>query len=122
MAVSMSPKILAFKADAALTKGWAVKVGSDSKHVAKATAKTDNQIGIAQNTVTTAEDVVEVALPGGGAKGLAGGSISAGDMVSATSDGSLIATTTTDDNYVGMAQEDAVTGDYFNVNVQVGII
>lgn len=122
MSSIVKPHIYAFKADAAISKGHSVKIGTDSKHVAKATAASDKQVGVAQNDVTTAEDIVEVAVGGGGAQFLAGGSISAGDMLTATSSGAVVATTSNADRCIGYALEDAVSGDVFSGVVVVGII
>lgn len=120
MASTLQPIILAFKVDGAIPKGSAVKAGATSNsYVQKATAKTDKQIGVAQNATTAVDQKAEIAVAGG-AKGLAGGTISMGDMVSATSDGSLIATTTEDDRVIGMAMVDAVTGDLFDMLVIQG--
>lgn len=119
MSSTSYPKVLTFKADGAIPKGSAVKIGTDDKHVAKATAATDKLIGIAQNAATDAEDLVEVALPGGGAKGLSGGSISAGDLLTADSNGALVATTTANNRVVGIAMQDAVSADIFAVEVVV---
>jgi hypothetical protein len=77
--------------------GKAVKIGADSKHVAVASAASDKMLGIAQSDATNAEDEMEVALPGGGAKALAGGNISAGDLLTSDGSGKLIATTSNAD-------------------------
>lgn len=111
---------LTFKADAAISKGMAVKAGSDRNHVAKATAATQKIIGLAMNDAATAEDKVEVALPGGGAKGLCGDTVSFGDLLTADSAGKLVATTTANDKVVAQALEDGVVGDLIAVSVTMG--
>lgn len=116
MASTKAPEILAYKATAALTKGHAVKKGADDEHVAVCSAGTDKTLGLIQNTVTAADDVCEVAVAGG-AKGLAGGTISQGDLLAADSNGALVATTSANDKVIGMAEEDAVSGDLFSVLV-----
>ena len=113
------PNVLTFKAGGAIPKGSVVKPGADREHVAKATAATDKSFGLAQNAAAAAEDLVEVALPGGGAKALAGGSISFGDLLAADSNGALVATTTANDRVVAVAMEDAVAGDLFSCHVVV---
>jgi hypothetical protein len=119
---STSPqKILAFKADGAIAKGSAVKIGSDKEHVAKCTANTDASIGIAQNSVTTAEDCVEVAIAGGGAKALAKETIAAGKLLVPNADGSLEQTNASGDRVIAVAMESAVAGDLFAVEVQVAV-
>lgn len=116
MASTKAPEILILLADAAISKGHAVKIGSDSEHVAKAVLGTDLQIGIAQNAASALGDAVEVAVMGG-AKGLAGGSITAGSKLTATTTGALVATTSANDQVVGIALDGAASGDLFDVLV-----
>lgn len=122
MSAIAQPNVLTFKAGGVIVKGHAVKMGADDQHVVECTAKTDKQIGIAQNDASTAEDKVEVALPGGGSKVKAGGSISAGDLLASTTDGTLIATTTAADRYIAMAMEDMSSGDLGAAHVVAGLI
>lgn len=123
MASTFKPNIQIFKCDAVVTKGQPVKFGTDSEHVAKATAATDHMIGIAQNTTTAAEDLVEVALPGGGAKALcATGGVTRGDILTADASSNCATTTTNADRCVAVAMDSAVSGDLFDVFVQVGIV
>lgn len=68
--------------DAACVEGAGYKFGSDDKHVTIATAKTDKVIGVCQTQVgqvLAAEDPLELALPGGGAKILLHGTVTRGD-------------------------------------------
>jgi hypothetical protein len=117
MASNLAPKILVFKADAAISKGMAVKFGTDDEHVAKCSAATDQAIGLAQGDAASAEDLIEVAVNGGGGKALAGGTITRGDFVASDSSGNLVATTTGNDNVVGQAMASAVVSDIFPVLV-----
>jgi len=118
---SSEVRIKSFLADAAILKGQAVKIGSDRQHVAKGAANTDDCVGVAQNTVTTAEDEIEVALQGGGAKGLAGETITAGKFLVSAADGDLEQTNASGDRIVAMAMEAAVVGDIFGVEVVNGV-
>jgi hypothetical protein len=118
MASTKAPEILSYLADAAVAKGSVVKGGTDSQHVAKSTAGTDKSFGIAQNASAAAEDVLEVAVMGG-AKGLAGGAIAVGDLLTADSAGKLVATTSANDRVVGVALDSAVSGDLFEVLIQL---
>lgn len=113
-------KVLAFKADGAISQGMAVKAGSDNKHVAKATAATQKIIGLAWSSPEAAEDTMEVALPGGGGKGLCGDTVSFGDLLTADSAGKLVATTTGNDRVIAVAMEDGVVGDLISVEVIAG--
>jgi hypothetical protein len=118
MSVSREPQILAFKADGVLSKGMVVKAGSDGMHVAKSVLATSKHKGICQNDVDTAGDIVEVAMLGGGAKGLAGGTIADGDYLTADANGKLVATTTPGDHVIATAMESAVAGDIFSVDMR----
>ncbi len=120
MASTMAPVIQNFKADAAIAKGKAVKCGTDSEHVAVGAAVTDDCIGIAQSAAAAAEDKIEVALPGGGAKALAQTSIVAGTLLVSHTDGALKPIATAGDRIVAVAKEAAVAGDLFEVLVVLG--
>jgi Uncharacterized conserved protein (DUF2190) len=122
MSAYFQPKVLTFKADAAIPMGCVVKAGSDNAHVAKSVLATNKNIGIAQNAATILDDKVEVALTGGGAKGLAGGTIAFGDLLTSDANGALVATTTAGDRIVGIAMDAAVAGDLFSVEVSVGSV
>lgn len=101
MASTSEPKIYIWKATAAIAKGKCVKPGADDQHVQVASAATDKIIGIVQNDCTAAEDRLEVALNGSGAKALIGsGGCAFGDMLVADSNGALIVKDSTDDNRV----------------------
>jgi hypothetical protein len=122
MSAISCPKILAFKAAAAIAKGKVVKAGADNQHVAVCSAATDKSVGIMQSVPAAAEDICEVALPGGGAKGLLGGTVSFGDLLAPDSNGKLVATTTPGDRYIAMAMEDGVVNDMIAVEVVAGLI
>jgi len=113
------PCILTFKAGAAIPEGSVVKPGADNQHVLKSASAASKNFGIAQNAATLAEDKVEVALPGGGGKGLAGGAILFGDLLTSDVNGALVATTTANDRVVAVAMDDAATGDLFSLQVVV---
>lgn len=121
MASSLEPKIATFKADAAIAKGKAVKAGTDFKHVAVGAANTDRCLGIIQNAPTAAEDGAEVALPGGGAKGLLGETVSAGNDLVAHTDGSLVKPNADGDQIIARAVQDGVSGDLVDVIVYYGM-
>lgn len=111
-------RLQTFRSDAALGYGVAVKIGSDSQHVALVTAATDKAIGITQNTTDAAEQAMEVALPGGGAKARAGGTIAAGDELGFdASTGKMVKVASASDRVIAIAMESAVDGDYFAVEV-----
>lgn len=122
MSSTFKPNIQIFKSDAAITKGMAVKFGTDDTHVAKGALATDLLMGIAQNTVSAAAALVEVALSGGGAKGLAGGTVTRGDLVSCDSSGNIITSTTPGNRILGVAMQSAVSGDVFDIFVSCSLI
>lgn len=120
MSTYAQPKILAFLSDTAtIAEGSVVKVGSARTNVALAVTSTSLILGLAQSPVANAGDPVEVALPGGGGKGLcgSGGSIAAGDFLTADTSGALVTTTTTGDRVIAIAMEAAASGDLFSVHV-----
>lgn len=117
MSATARPHVLTFKADGAIAKGKAVKSGSDRDHVAVSAATTDKHIGIAQNDAVNAGDLVEVAMVGGGAKGLAQGTINAGAFLTSHTDGSLKKIAAANDRVIAMAMDSAVAGDILPVMV-----
>ena len=119
MASTSEPKILTFKADGVIAKGKAVKAGTDKDHVAIGAANTDRCLGIAQNASAAAEDLLEVALPGGGAKALLGETVVAGnDLVSGT-DGRLVKPNLAADEIIARAQQGGAANDLIAVEVVV---
>lgn len=122
MSSHAKPNALTFIAAGAIGKGKAVTLAADGKTVTQCSSVTDKSIGICLNAPAAIGDRVEVALPGGGAKGLAGGTISAGDLLAPTTDGSLIATVTATNRWVAIAMEDMVSGDLGSVHVTLGLI
>jgi hypothetical protein len=120
MASHSTPRIVAILAGAAISKGMAVKKGADDSHVIKGTANTSRCLGIAQNDAAAAEDCVEMAIGGGGAKGLFGETIAAGDYLVSHTDGSLVKANAAGDHIIAMAMHDGVVGDLGDVEVMYG--
>jgi len=104
------PKVVTYKAGAAISRGMAVKYGADKEHVVKAAANTDRCFGIALNDAASAEDLVEVALPGGGAYALLSENVGAGKDLCAHTDGSLAIVNAEGDQIVARALEDGSSG------------
>ena len=123
MASFQTANVLTFKCGAAIVKGSVVKPGADDDHVVLSAAATSKNLGIAMNDTTTAEDLVEVAFPGGGAKALLGsGGCAVGDLLTSDSAGSLVVTTTPGDRYVAMALAAGSENDLVSVLVVNGLI
>ena len=119
MSSHLEPVCMTFYSDTAvIAKGSVIKGGSDKSHVAKASAATDKNIGIAQNAVSAIGDKIEVAVDGG-SKGLLGGTVAFGDYLTSDSNGALVATTTNNDKIVAQAFESGVAGDLISVQVSV---
>ncbi len=113
-----NPRIVTLKATAAIALAYlAVKPGADNEHAQVAAAATDKIIGISQNAPTTADDPLEIALPGGGGRAKLGGSVSFGDYLTSDADGKLIATTTANDRVIAKAMSDGVLNDVIGVEV-----
>lgn len=117
MSSMIKPLIGTYEADAAISKGQAVKFGTSNKRVAAVAATTDLSIGIAQNAAVNAGDLVEVAHPGGGAKALAKATIAKGNILGHNADGSLQKLANANDKIIAQAMDDAVAGDIFAVLV-----
>lgn len=117
MSSSRAPIVQVYLADAAISKGMAVKFGTDFKHVAKSSANTNHHIGIAQSAPTTAEDAVEIAMPGGGAKALLGGTVAIGDYLTGHTDGSLVVCDGAGDVIIAQAMQAGVVSDIIDVSV-----
>lgn len=120
MASTFQQNMVIYKAGAAISKGMVVKFDTSDDHVIKAALATNSLIGIAQTAATTAEDLVEVALPGGGAKGLSGGVITRGALLTSDTSGKLVSTTSTADRIIGVALASAAADDLFDVMVVAG--
>lgn len=118
MANTLAPKIAVFSAGGTIVKGHAVKLSSKTV-VVECTAATDFGIGIAQTSAASG-DLVEVALPGGGAKAKAQTTIAIGKLVVSHTDGTLKPIATAGDRILGVAMDAAVVGDLFDVNVVMG--
>jgi len=120
MASSSTPRILAILAGAAIAKGKAVKKGSDDTHVIAGTANTSRCVGVCQNAPAAAEDVAEIAMPGGGAKGLLGESVAMGDFLVSHTDGTLVKANASGDHIIAMAMKDGVANDLIDIEVVAG--
>lgn len=119
MSAMVKPLIATYEAAGAIAKGKAVKYSDAAgKIVAQCTAATDKVVGIAQVTVTTAGDLVEVAKPGGGGKALAKAAISAGDRLGVNADGSIQKVAAQGDSEFAQAEQDAAANDIFAVMVK----
>lgn len=119
MASTTTPRIVTFVALASVAKGKAVKVASGYANgfVALGAANTDRCIGIAQNTASASGSIVEVALTGGGAKGLLGETVSAGEDLVSHTDGTLVKPNASGDAIIARALEGGVANDLIPVEV-----
>jgi len=106
-------------ADLSALQFTAVILGSD-KAVVGATTTTAPIIGILQNKPTSGQAAAVAVM--GVAKAKAGGTWGSGDKLTATTGGLLIATTTEPNHYVGIALEDAASGDVAQVLIQPGMV
>lgn len=120
MSSTFQPSIVVLLAGAAIAKGKAVKKGTDDNHVIAGTANTSLCIGIAQTAPTTAEDPVEVAVPGGGGKGLISESVVMGNHLVSHTDGTLVKANASGDMIIAMAMEDGAANDLIDIMVISG--
>jgi hypothetical protein len=119
MASSSQPKIVALLAGAAIAKGKAVKKGSTDSYVIAGTANTSRCIGVCQNAPAAADDVAEIALNGGGGKGLLGETVAMGDLLVSHTDGSLVKANASGDHVIAMAMKDGVANDLIDIEVMI---
>ena len=117
MASHSNPRIYSFLADGSIAKGKAVKPGTDKNHVAIGAANTDRCVGITQVEVTGSGSIVEIALPGGGGKGLLGENVSAGDDLVSHTDGSLVKPNAEGDQIIARAMQSGSSGELIAVEV-----
>ncbi len=106
-------------ADLSALQFTAVKYGSD-KAIVSATSNNEPILGILQNKPSASGQAASVAIAGIGKALVGAGGWSSGDMLTATTGGALIATTTNNHQIVGIADEDANAGDYARVNIRPG--
>jgi len=101
-----------YVANVAIGEGLACKLSSGK--IVIATAATDKIIGVTMGSYAAGETAsVKLRSSNGTGKAKAGGTIAVGDFITATTDGSLIATVTAGNQIVGMAVEAAASGDEF---------
>lgn len=118
MAVSSTPRIVTFLADASIAKGKAVKYSATAGYVTVGSANTDHCFGIAQNEATASGQLLEVAIQGGGGKALAGEAIAtAGLPLVSHTDGTLVKANASGDRVVAISAEAASSADIFAVEV-----
>lgn len=116
MASSLKPEIVVFLASAAVAKGKAVKIGADDNHIVVGAANTDKCLGLVQSVPTAAEDPAEVAVAGG-AKGLLGETVAAGDLLVSHTDGTLVKANASGDFLIAKAMEGGAAADLIDVLV-----
>lgn len=119
MSAHSTPRIITVIADSSIAKGKAVKVGSGylNGHVRLGAANTDRCYGISQVEATASGQALEVALQGGGAKGLLGETVSAGEDLVSHTDGTLVKPNAEGDQIIARAVESGVSGDLVSVEV-----
>lgn len=120
-ALTVQPNITAKKAATAISKGQALKYGVDFDHVTPCTANTDKCIGFAWDNAAEAEDLVEVATFGGGAKVLLADTVTRGKYIVPSSDGKGEQTNASGNFICAIALESGVVGDIIEAFVMSGV-
>lgn len=115
MAVEANVQYYSAKAGADLSakQHYIVKLDSTEDQVVLASAATDAILGVLQNKPTSGQ-YGSIAISGV-TKVIAGGNVSAGNMVTADANGKAVATTNAGDSVLGMALTAAVSGDIFTI-------
>ncbi len=111
------PNAVTMLAGGAIPRGSFVKPGADKTHCVVGAANTDRCIGIALNAAVSAEDPVEVALPGGGAYALLSENVVAGNDLVSHTDGSGALPNTAGDEILARCLEAGSTGELVPVVV-----
>lgn len=113
------PRFVTMIADGSIAKGKAVKGGSgiSTGHVVVGAANTDRCLGIAQSEASGSGVSIEVALAGGGAKGLLGETVSYGEDLVSHTDGTLYKPNAEGDQIIARAMAGGVAGDLIPVEV-----
>lgn len=104
-------------ADSTALSGLAMK--DSSGKIAKATAATDLPMGILVEVASSSTAAAGTVCIDGPVFALAGGTITEGADVTSHTDGTLIVTTTKGNQIWGRALEDASSGDFFEMNVNI---
>lgn len=122
MASHSTPRIFGFKAtaDYSAKQFCALIFGADDEHVTVASSAGARCMGILQNAPSAADAPAEVALPGGGAKAVLGGTVTRGNFLKVDANGALVAAATDKDEYVAKAMASGVAGDVIPVEVMLG--
>lgn len=110
-----------FYAGATVAANRIVKPGADNTKVVVGAAATDKLIGVSDSLGGATGEPIDVILDGI-ALVKAGGSIAMGDLVTSDASGQGVATTTAANRYIGVAMEDAASGDLFGVRIAPGLI
>jgi hypothetical protein len=107
-------------------RGYAVAFdGSNPGQVILANAQGTPPIGLLfrENRPGFTNDRVAVCMPGAGvAPAVYGGTVAAGDKLTADSTGKLITTTTSGDKYIAIALEAGATGEVHGVHLEAGYV
>lgn len=122
MASVSTPRIESFKAtaDYSAKQYCAVTFGADDEHATVQSSAGGRCFGILQNAPNAANAIAEVALPGGGAKAVLGGTVTRGNFLKSDANGALVAAATDKDEYVAKAMASGVAGDVIAVEVILG--
>ena len=120
MSVSSNRNILTYKTLGALGAYLAV-VSADTagEYVAAASANTSKCIGISQSASLGVGDAIEVAISGGGAKAKLSGAVVTGDLLVASTDGTLLKVVTAGDRVIAEAMEDGASGSVISVSIVI---
>jgi hypothetical protein len=109
-------------AGAAILKNRIVVFGADDTHVIMASTATGTSIGISDNLgATAAEDTIDVIMNDIALVTL-GGTVTAGDLLTADATGRAITTTTATNRVIGVAMESGVIDDIGSVLISPSLI
>lgn len=119
--LTIKPNITAYKAGSAIAKGQAVKFGADDEHVIPCTGNTDKCIGFAWGDALAAEDTIEIATLGGGAKVLLADTVARGKYIVPSSAGKGEQTNSSGDIIAAIAMKSGVVNDIIDAFVTTSV-
>lgn len=105
-------------ADSTALSGKVMK--DNAGKVTVSAAATSKPVGILVEVASAQTTANAGVCTSGPCYALAGGTIGENDWVTSDASGNLVATITKGDYWVGRALEDAASGDFFEIDVQVG--
>ena len=115
------PRMLTFKASEAISK-YLFVIQTADEIVEQCDGAGEKMIGISMSETSEADQAIEVAIQGGGAKITLGGTVARGDLIKTDANGKGVVSSTNLDVYGARAMASGVVGDIIPVEVIYGTL